>query len=147
MIFTNDIIIKGEMAKKFKEFKEKMGFDYIDSYLYSAVLGVTENLAIEELSEKNLNADDVISIPRNVLLSRMDKIDFLSTMLVLIEQGNKSIEELLELAFEENSSEKPKIYRLNRLHQYAEAGFNLLDKELTPDAYDDLLDHLSKFVV
>lgn len=143
MIFTNDIVIRGECARIFRDLKDKFGFDYIDSFLYSSVLWVKaekENIDMNKVGSDN---SVEINIPRNVLISRQDKIDFISTMIVLIEKSKDNFEELLQLAYEENTIENPRIYRLTKLETYAIKGSVLLEEELMNHSYLEILDRVS----
>ena len=146
MIFPNDIVIRGQCARIFRDMKEKFGFDFIDSFFYSSVLGVLAvDLNVE--SEVSKNDDNYeINIPRNVLMSRQDKIEFISTMIVLTEKSKYDFEELLQIAFEENSTENPKIYRLLRMEHYAILGSSLMENELVNHSNMEILDRVSDII-
>ncbi len=143
MIFTNDIVIRGECARVFKDLKDRFGFDYIDSFLYSSVLGVRTLKENTKTIEGNNDSSIEINIPRNVLISRQDKIEFISTMIVLIEKSKDNFEELLQLAFEENTIDNPKIYRLAQLENFAIKGSVFLEEELLNHSYLEILDRVS----
>lgn len=144
MIFPNDIVIGGKCARIFRDMKEKFGFDFIDSFFYSSVLGVmSDNQQTESITESEKDDDHEINIPRNVLMSRQDKIEFISTMIVLLEKSKNDFEELLQIAFEENSVENPKIYRLLRMEYYAILGSSLMENELVNHSNLEILDRVS----
>ena len=137
IIFSNDVIIRGKKAQKYQELSNKYGFLYIDIYLMSGVLGF-----INHQKDVQDNDDLFITIPRNVLQNRAEKIDFLYQIVTLSEEIDLDSEKAMKLAFEENSIASPKLYKRELFEDYAMGGIDLLYNLLSDVVYDKQVDNI-----
>lgn len=146
MNFTTDIVIKGDAARKFQELKQKYSFDYIDSYLYSATLSINEKGAEDSGISDNTspNQEAEINIPRNVLMSRGDIIDLVSTVIVLASSSGESSDEVLQNAFEETSDDAKTTFRYKRLHEHALKGIHILYNNMLNGEKIGVIEYISQ---
>ena len=82
LTFQTDIVIRGKKAEKYQELANKYEFLLVDIYMMSGVLGFINNQKDVQDNESSITAN----IPRNVLQSRADKIDFLYQVVALSEE-------------------------------------------------------------
>ena len=114
--FSTDIVIKGKKAEKYQGLKNKYGFDLVDIYMMSGVLGFINNRKDGQDNDNMVTAN----LPRNVLQNRSDKIDFLYQVVTLSEEIDLDAEKAMKLAFEENSITNPqKMYKRELFDDYA----------------------------
>ena len=143
LTFQTDIIIKGKKAVKYQELKNKYGFDLVDIYMMSGVLGfINERKDIPD-TEGSVTAN----LPRNVLQNRADKIDFLYQIVTLSEEIDVDAEEAMKLAFEENSIANPKkLYKKELFEEYAMGGIDILYDMLSDVVFDKQVDNIKDII-
>ena len=140
-IFSNDIILKGDIGKKYQELKAMYGFELIDIYMISGVLGFMSH-------KKGVPTDGPVTatIPRNTLTSRSEKIDFLYQVVTLNEEIEADTENAMKLAFQVNSVENPKTYKKDLFDDYAYGGINILYDMLSNIPYDNQVDNIKEIL-
>lgn len=136
--FNTDIVIKGSKAEKYQELNTKYNFTFIDTYMLSGVLGFLNNK--KDTNDANTNA--TANIPRTVLNSRSDKIDFLCEIIILNEELEANEEQAMKLAFEDSTLTNPKkLTRLETFNDYAMGGIDILyDMLCSIEKYGDPVD-------
>ena len=139
LTFQTDIVIRGKKAEKYQELANKYEFLLVDIYMMSGVLGFINNQKDVQDNESSITAN----IPRNVLQSRADKIDFLYQVVALSEEIDIDAENAMKLAFEENSIENPKkLYKRELFDDYAMGGIDILYDMLSDDYVQDILKYI-----
>ena len=137
--FSTDIVIKGKKAEKYQGLKNKYGFDLVDIYMMSGVLGFINNRKDVQDNDNMVTAN----LPRNVLQNRSDKIDFLYQVVTLSEEIDLDAEKAMKLAFEENSITNPqKMYKRELFDDYAMGGIDILYNLLSDVVYDKQVDNI-----
>lgn len=137
--FSTDIIIKGKKAEKYQELKNKYGFDLVDIYMMSGVLGFINNRKDVQDNYNTVTAN----LPRNVLTARSGRIDFLYQIVTLSEEIDLNSEKAMKLAFEENSVTNPKkLYKRELFDDYAMGGIDILYNFLSDVVYDKQVDNI-----
>ena len=137
--FSTDIIIKGKKAEKYQELKNKYGFDLVDIYMMSGVLGFINNRKDVQDNYNTVTAN----LPRNVLTARSGRIDFLYQIVTLREEIDLNSEKAMKLAFEENSVTNPKkLYKRELFDDYAMGGIDILYNFLSDVVYDKQVDNI-----
>lgn len=137
--FQTDIVIRGKKAEKYQELKQKYGFDLVDIYMMSGVLGFINNKKDIPDSDSNVTAN----LPRNVLQGRSNKIEFLYEIITLSEEIDVDADNAIRLAFEDNSIENPKkLYKKELFDDYAMGGIDILYEMLSDVVYDKQIDNL-----
>ena len=143
LIFPTDIVIRGTKAKKYQELKAKYGFELVDIYMMSGVLGFINN----KKDIQDLNGEITANIPRSVLQRRSEKIDFLYQIIVLYNEVDIDTEKAIHYAFEENVKQtNKKIYKKDLFDDYALGGIDLLYDMLSNIEYDREVDNLKDIV-
>ena len=139
LTFQTDIVIKGKKAEKYQELSNKYGFLLVDIYMMSGVLGFINNQKDVADNDSNITAN----IPRNVLQSRSDKIDFLYQIVTLTEEIDVDAENAMKLEFEENSIANPKkLYKRELFDDYAMGGIDILYDMLSDVEFDKQVDNI-----
>ena len=139
LTFQTDIVIRGKKAEKYQELANKYEFLLVDIYMMSGVLGFINNQKDVQDNESSITAN----IPRNVLQSRADKIDFLYQVVALSEEIDVDAENAMKLAFEENSIENPKkLYKRELFDDYAMGGIDILYDMLSDVVFDKQVDNI-----
>lgn len=137
--FSTDIVIKGKKAQMYQELSNKYGFLNVDIYMMSGVLGFINH-------QKDVQDNDnsiTVNIPRNVLQSRSERIDFLYQIVTLSEEIDLNSEKAMKLAFEENSITNPKkMYKRELFDDYAMGGIDILYNLLSDVVYDKQVDNI-----
>ncbi len=130
MRYNVDIVIN-KNSSLFRNLNDKLHINYIDSYMMAGVLGYINRYS----SEDDEKVDKPINIPRNVLLSRNSKLDYLWSTIYIIK--NRSVLNEIELfnkAFETNDVDRDKSFtsleRFKLFHEYAIGGVEILHNEL-----------------
>lgn len=140
--FNSDIVIKGKKAEKYQELNARFGnkdvFTFIDIYMMSGILGYLSKK--KDINEADSNA--TANIPRTVLNSRSEKIDFLCELITLEEELDVSEEQAMKLAFEDApANSKEKLHRFESFNDYAMGGVDVLyNMLLNEKKYDDPVD-------
>lgn len=141
--FQTDIVIKGKKAEKYQELKSKYGFDLVDIYMMSGVLGFIN------LSKDVQEGDSTITanLPRNVLNNRSSKIDFLCEIITLNEELDINTDNAIKLAFEDSSSEnQKKMYKRELFDDYALGGIEILFDMLCDVTYDKQVENIKNII-
>lgn len=121
--FNTDIVIRGSKAEKYIELNTKYGFLYIDTYMMSGVLGFLNNKKDTNENDDKSSVPKTANIPRTVLNSRSDKIDFLCEIITLHEELDINEEQAMKLAFEDiKTTDAKKLERLETFNDYAMGG-------------------------
>lgn len=125
--FNTDIVIRGSKAEKYIELNTKYGFLYIDTYMMSGVLGFLNNKKDTNENDDKSSVPKTANIPRTVLNSRSDKIDFLCEIITLHEELDINEEQAMKLAFEDiKTTDAKKLERLETFNDYAMGGIDIL---------------------
>ena len=139
--FATDILIRGSKGEKYQELKAKYGFDLVDIYMMSGVLGFMNH-------KKGLpeNGPVTANLPRNVLTLRSEKINFLYEIITLNEEIDSDAENAMKLAFQVNSVENPKTYKRDLFDDYMYAGIDILYDMLSKIPYDNQVDNIKEIL-
>lgn len=125
--FNTDIVIRGSKAEKYIELNTKYNFLYVDIYMMAGVLGFLNGRKDTNENDDKAGIPKTANIPRTVLNSRSDKIDFLCEIVVLNEELGLNEENAMKLAFEDaKASDNKKLERLERFNDYAMGGIDIL---------------------
>ena len=121
--FSTDIVIKGKKAEKYQELNTKYGLLFIDIYMMSGALGFLNKKKDTNEADSSATAN----IPRTVLISRSEKIDFLCELITLDEELEVNEEQAMKLAFEDApANSKEKLLRFETFNDYAMGGIDCL---------------------
>ncbi|MDD4623797.1 MAG: hypothetical protein PHX40_00210 [Bacilli bacterium] len=141
--FQTDMIIKGKKAEKYQELKSKYGFDLVDIYMMSGVLGFI-NLS-KDVSEGDSNI--TANLPRTVLNNRSSKIDFLFEIITLSEELDVNADNAIKLAFEDSSIEnQKKMHKRELFDDYALGGIDILYSMLSDVTYDKQVENIKDII-
>lgn len=143
LTFRTDIIIRGKKGEKYQEIKTKYGFDLVDIYMMSGVLGFINNKKDIQETEGNITA----TLPRTVLQRRYQKIEFLYQIVTLNNEIDIDVENAIKLAFEEDTIEQPKkLYKKELFDDYAMGGIDILYNMLADITYDKQVDNIKEIM-
>ncbi len=143
LTFQTDIVIKGKKAEKYQELKNKYGFDLVDIYMMSGVLGFINNQKDVQDNDNSITAN----LPRNVLQNRADKIDFLYQIICLSDEIDVDAENAMKLSFEENSIANPrKLHKKELFDDYAMGGIDILYNMLSDVIFDKQVDNIKDII-
>ena len=142
--FNTDIVIKGSKAEKYIELNTKYGFLYVDTYMISGVLGFLSGKKDTNENDDKSGIPKTAKIPRTVLNSRSDKIDFLCEVITLNEELSINEENAMKIAFEDvKASDAKKLDRLERFNDYAMGGIDdLYEMIVNQKKFGDPIDSL-----
>lgn len=140
--YITDIVIRGSKAEKFQELKIKYGFDLIDIYMMSGVIGYLNNK--KDISSND--SDSTANLPRSVLNNRADKIDVLSQVIWLSEEIEIDPDEAIKIAFEEKKEEGKKLIRRELFFDYAMGGIEILYDMLSNTDFDNQVNNLKNII-
>lgn len=138
-VFATDITLRGKKGEKYQELKAIYGFELVDIYMMSGVLGFMNN-------QKGVSDEGAITatIPRNTLTLRSEKIDFLYEIVTLNEEIESDAENAMKLAFQVNSVENPKTYKKELFDDYAYAGIDILYDMLSNIPFDNQVENIKE---
>ncbi|MDD3453636.1 MAG: hypothetical protein PHN42_05150 [Bacilli bacterium] len=141
--FQTDIVIKGKKAEKYQELKSKYGFDLVDIYMMSGVLGFINSSKDVQENDSTITAN----LPRTVLNNRSSKIDFLLEIITLSEELDVDADNAIKLAFEDSSLEnQKKMYKKELFDDYALGGIDILYNMLSDVTYDKQVENIKEII-
>ena len=141
--FQVDIIIRGKKAEKYQMLKNIYGWDLVDIYMMSGVLGFINNK--KDIQDNDSKA--VANLPRTVLNNRSSKIDFLCAVITLSEEIEADSDNAIKLAFEDNSISPPKkLYKQELFDDYATGGIDILYEMLSNIDYENQVDNIRAII-
>lgn len=141
--FQTDIIIRGKKAEKYQMLKNIYGWDLVDIYMMSGVLGFINN----KKDIQDSDSKSVANLPRTVLNNRSNKIDFLCEVITLSEEIESDSDNAIKLAFEDNSISQPKkIYKQELFDDYAMGGIDILYDMLSNIDYENQVDNIHAII-
>lgn len=133
MNFNSDLIIKGESAKKFNEIKDQFSFTFMDIFLYSSMLGIDNNVYVENIDEKESQSIVPASISRTMIVNNVDIINNLAAIAFIKHHENDLNDGLIKLAFEDKDEDYKNFERFKCIFNYAMGGVNILYTMLKPN--------------
>lgn len=147
MYFNSDLVIRRN-KEYFKKLNELLKIDYIDSYMIGGLLGYKYKRTVEMFDEKEDDQND-ISIPRSVLNKRMRKLEFLWSLVYLLEHQDKEKDmEYFNKVFESNDDSSSSqvtsfmsIDRVRLFHKYALGGVEYLFEKIVDRSINEYLDY------
>lgn len=143
LAFQTDIVIRGRKAEKYQTLKTIYGWDLVDIYMMSGVLGFINNKKDVQDSESKA----IANLPRTVLNNRSHKIEFLCEVITLIEEIDVDSDNAIRIAFEDNSIERPKKLRKQELFDdYAMGGIDILYDMLSNVDFENQVDNIRAII-
>lgn len=148
MHYKSDLVFYGETAKMILELEKDYKFRHIDTYMIAPIVGFIN----KSLKEENVNSIDKsieTSVPRNVLNQPVinNKIEFLETVLYLLENFDVYKEECLAEAFKEQpENQKDLIKKKNLYNNYFNGGIEILYRNLINDDPSDKITKIIEMV-
>ena len=124
MKYSSDYLIYPPYSDKMREIKNELNIDYIDVFLTAIAIGINENKKSTFIKE---NTDTPITIPRNVLFSRKQKIELL-VRVAAIKEYNDKLEQKDFLKHVYSEEDQYAILRQKVIEEYFATGFQKISK-------------------